>query len=144
MKKKFLDILACPIDKHFPLELIELDVKEEVFPVNNKDKNESKEDDDVNTQLKERHSDHQKKEQNGRQFKDKNLQENHIHEEQIVVIIDGILYCEKCSRFYPIIDEIPIMLPDELREKKKDIRFLEKWQKDIPEKILKFGKPWHL
>lgn len=144
MKKNFLDILACPIDKHYPLELIELDVKAEVYSDNNNDKDQSKENDNVNIQLKEKHSDHPKNEKNGSSSKDKNLKVNHIQEEQISVIIDGILYCEKCSRFYPIIDEIPIMLPDELREKNKDLKFLEKWQKDIPEKILKFAKPWHL
>lgn len=143
MKKNFLDILACPIDKHYPLELIELDVKEEVYSDNNNEKDQAKENDNVNTQL-EKHSDHPKNEKNGSRSKDKNLKDNHIQEEQISVIIDGILYCEKCSRFYPIIDEIPIMLPDELREKNKDLKFLEKWQKDTPEKILKFAKPWHL
>jgi uncharacterized protein YbaR (Trm112 family) len=28
MKKNMLDILACPLDKNYPLELIELNVKE--------------------------------------------------------------------------------------------------------------------
>ena len=31
MKRNILDILACPIDKHYPLELIELDTKEEIY-----------------------------------------------------------------------------------------------------------------
>ena len=89
MKKNFLDILACPIDKHYPLELIELDVKEEVYSDNNNDKDQAKENDNVNTQL-EKHSDHPKKEKNGSSSKDKNLKVNHIQEEQISVIIDGI------------------------------------------------------
>ncbi len=71
MNKKMCDILACPIDKHSPLEM---------FEVNSKDD----------------------------------------------LIIEGVLYCSDCSRFYPIIDEIPIMLPDELRDKKQDIEFLKK------------------
>ena len=37
------------------------------------------------------------------------------------VVSEGVLFCSKCSRFYPIIDEIPIMLPDELRDKKTEI-----------------------
>jgi hypothetical protein len=41
-------------------------------------------------------------------------------------------------------DEIPIMLPDDLREKEKDIEFLKTWQKQIPEKIKNSGLPWHL
>lgn len=32
-------------------------------------------------------------------------------------IIKGeVLICKKCNRWYPIIDDIPHMLPDELRE----------------------------
>ena len=91
MKKSMLDILACPIDKHYPLELFEI-----------------------------------------------------VSEEQTVK--EGILFCTECSRYYPIIDEIPVMLPDELREadKKRDIEFLKKWQSKIPEKVIKQGNPWHL
>ena len=70
---------------------------------------------------------------------------NEIHDnEQVTVIIDGILFCKKCSRFYPIIDEIPIMLPDELRDKQKDLQFLKKWENYLPELILKNSNPWHL
>lgn len=90
-----LDILACPIDKYYPLELIEIDIAE-----------------------------------------DKIINEN--------VIKEGLLFCSQCSRFYPIIEEIPVMLPDELRDKEKDIQFLQKWQEKIPNKIIKNGNPWHL
>jgi uncharacterized protein YbaR (Trm112 family) len=90
-----LDILACPIDKYYPLELIEIDTVE-----------------------------------------DKTSNEN--------VIKEGVLFCSQCSRFYPIIEEIPVMLPDELRDKEKDIQFLQKWHEKIPSKIIKNGHPWHL
>ena len=90
-----LDILACPIDKYYPLELIEIDTAE-----------------------------------------DKIINEN--------IIKEGVLFCSQCSRFYPIIEEIPVMLPDELRDKEKDIQFLQKWQEKIPSKIIKNGSPWHL
>jgi len=90
-----LDILACPIDKYYPLELIEIDIAE-----------------------------------------DKIINEN--------VIKEGVLFCSQCSRFYPIIEEIPVMLPDQLRDKEKDIQFLQKWQEKIPSKIIKNGNPWHL
>jgi uncharacterized protein YbaR (Trm112 family) len=91
MKKSMLDILACPIDKHYPLELFET-----------------------------------------------------LSEEQNVK--EGVLFCTKCNRYYPIIDEIPIMLPDELRKEKKDrdIEFLKKWRGKIPDKVIKQGNPWHL
>ena len=90
-----LELLACPIDKHYPLELFEINVKE-----NNDNKD--------------------------------------------VIITDGILFCNKCYRFYPIIDEIPILLPDELREKQKDINFLHKWYNKIPAKVINEANPWHI
>ena len=89
-----LELLACPIDKHYPLELFEINVKED------------KDDEDA-------------------------------------TIIDGILFCNKCYRFYPVIDEIPVLLPDELREKQKDIDFLHKWHNKIPSRVVNEGNPWH-
>jgi len=89
MNKKMMDILVCPIDKQFPLEIFEAESKDEI-------------------------------------------------------VIEGALYCDKCTRFYPIIEEIPIMLPDELRDKKQDMEFLDKNQKKLPEKIIKHAKPWHV
>ncbi|MGI0019026.1 MAG: Trm112 family protein [Nitrososphaera sp.] len=89
MKRSMLDILACPIDKHYPLELVEVEVREEE-------------------------------------------------------VKEGALVCSKCSRYYPIIDDIPVMLPDELRDRQRDINFLEKWKGRLPDKVLKQGNPWHL
>lgn len=89
MNKKLMEILACPIDKHFPLELVELASKEEV-------------------------------------------------------VSEGMIFCSKCSRYYPIIEEIPIMLPDELRDKSQDIEFLTKYRGTLPDKIVTKGVPWHL
>lgn len=126
-----LDILACPMDKNYPLDLIELHVKEfedgnlreSKFP--NDDKNTKKNNLTVN----------EENEIRGDVNKDK---------DKVIVIIEGILYCKKCLRFYPIIDEIPIMLPDELREKENDLKFLNKWKNNIPQKILNNANPWHL
>ena len=89
MKRTMLDILACPIDKHYPLELVEVEVR-------------------------------------GEEVK------------------EGALLCLKCGRYYPIIDDIPVMLPDELRDKKRDMDFLEKWKGKLPDKVLRQGNPWHL
>ena len=89
MRKQMMDILACPIDKNYPLELHQIKEKDEV-------------------------------------------------------ISDGVLFCSKCSRFYPIIEEIPIMLPDELRDKKLEMDFLKKYKEDLPEKIITKANPWHL
>ena len=127
-----LDILACPLDKNYPLELIELNVKElekedkvkeNYHPLNN----------DENNPIV-------KKNNNGGGNKANEIK----RKEKVIIVIDGILYCKKCSRFYPIIDEIPIMLPDELREKEKDLQFLTKWKQSIPEEILTNSNPWHL
>jgi uncharacterized protein YbaR (Trm112 family) len=89
MNKKMMDMLVCPIDKHFPLELYEVKSKDEA-------------------------------------------------------VLEGALYCVKCSRFYPIVEEIPIMLPDELRDKKHDVAFLEQNSETLPQKIIKHANPWHL
>ena len=56
----------------------------------------------------------------------------------------GLLSCSKCNRWYPIIDEIPRILPDELRNKRNDIFFLKKWRKQINSDIIKNGKPFKL
>jgi uncharacterized protein YbaR (Trm112 family) len=60
------------------------------------------------------------------------------------VVSEGALFCSKCSRFYPIIEEIPIMLPDELRNKEQEMQFLTSNKKKLPEKIISMAKPWHL
>lgn len=88
MKRKLMEILACPIDKHHPLKLHVFSEKDE--------------------------------------------------------IVDGLIVCPKCSRVYPIIDEIPHMLPDELRERNEDLAFLRKWKDKIPKRLLETGKPFNL
>ncbi|MFX1338335.1 MAG: Trm112 family protein [Promethearchaeota archaeon] len=40
-------------------------------------------------------------------------------------IESGILFCEKCYRWFPIIETIPQMLPDEYRDEQKEIEFLK-------------------
>jgi uncharacterized protein len=124
-----LDILACPMDKNYPLDLIELQVKE----FENDNLRESDFLNDDKTSKKNNLVINQENDIRGERTKDK-----------IIIIIEGILYCKKCSRFYPIIDEIPIMLPDELREKETDLEFLNKWKNNIPQKILNNANPWHL
>lgn len=88
VKRRLLDILACPIDKHYPLELLVFEEKDEIS--------------------------------------------------------EGMLVCNKCNRWYPISDEIPQMLPDDLREAKEDLEWLRKWKANVPEKVLSEGKPFRL
>ena len=83
-----MEILACPIDKYYPLELHVFEEKEE--------------------------------------------------------ITEGLLVCPQCDRWYPIEDEIPQMLPDDLRTAKEDLSWLEKWKGRVPEKVLLQGKPFRL
>lgn len=59
-------------------------------------------------------------------------------------IAEGVIICPKCLRWYPIRDEIPEMLPDELREEKEDLPFLKKWKEKFPKKIVSEGKPFNL
>jgi len=125
-----LDILACPMDKNYPLDLIELHVKE--FENDNSSGETNFVKDDKNSK-KNNLLINQENDISGEENKDK-----------IIVIVEGILYCQKCLRFYPIIDEIPIMLPDELREKEKDLEFLNRWKNNIPQNILNNANPWHL
>lgn len=122
------------MDKNYPLDLIELHVKElendnlreSNFKFPNDEKKTIKNNLTVNQEIN-------------------NIRaEVNKDKDKVIVIIEGILYCRKCLRFYPIIDEIPIMLPDELREKEKDLEFLNKWKNNIPQKILKNANPWHL
>jgi uncharacterized protein YbaR (Trm112 family) len=87
-KKKLMEILACPIDKHHPLDLHVFDEKEE--------------------------------------------------------IVEGMITCPECLRWYPIRDEIPELLPDEMRKRKDDLPFLKKWKDKVPKKILLEGKPFNL
>jgi uncharacterized protein YbaR (Trm112 family) len=88
LKKRLMEILACPIDKAYPLEL-------------------------------------------------------HVFEEGDE-ILSGIIICSKCNRWYPIIDEIPHMLPDDLREEKEDLAFLRKWKEKVPQNTLTEGRPFKL
>ncbi len=56
----------------------------------------------------------------------------------------GAIYCPKCSRFYPIMEGIPVMLPDDLRDRDSDIGFLKDHRGSLPEKITSGAEPWHL
>src|SRR5438876_11639845 len=88
LKRRLLDILACPIDKHYPLELHVFEEKEE--------------------------------------------------------ITEGLLVCTECNRCYPIYDEIPQMLPDDLRDAKEDLEWLGKWKERVTVTVLNDGTPLRL
>ena len=70
--------------------------------------------------------------------------ELHVFDEITEEIVEGVIICPKCLRWYPIREEIPEMLPDELREEKDEVPFLRKWKDKIPQKTLSEGKPFNL
>ena len=47
-----------------------------------------------------------------------------------IEIETGLLFCSKCKRWFPIIETIPQMLPDEYRDEEADVLFL-KTNKDL-------------
>src|SRR5438132_5449524 len=59
-------------------------------------------------------------------------------------ITEGLLVCPECDRWYPISDEIPQMLPDDLREAKEDLQWLSRWKTVVPPRVLAEGKPFRL
>jgi len=129
MKYRLLDLLACPIDKHFPLELI---VLEEVKPREEKERYKP---------LCEKYCG----------FHRKMVEE--LDSESLArdcaqclskEIVRGVLRCPECGRWFPIIEEIPHMLPDELRNSKEDIAFLQENQDKLPDEIRLHGKPFNL
>lgn len=46
-------------------------------------------------------------------------------------IIEGLLTCNQCNRYYPIIRGIPIMNPDEFREFKLEQPLIDSWEKKL-------------
>ncbi len=125
MKYRLLNILACPICKHFPLELYvierkryERDVKVEIPAC------------DLYCGFK------------GKYVKE--LKEHECIECLKYEVVTGVLYCPNCGRWYPIIDEIPRMLPDNYRSRSEDLNFLKKYRDELPEKIVHEGKPYNL
>jgi uncharacterized protein YbaR (Trm112 family) len=129
MKYRLLDILACPIDKHFPLELI---VIEEERPREEKEQSKP---------VCEKYCG----------FHGKMVEEldpakltedcSHCISKEIV---KGVLRCPECGRWFPIIEEIPHMLPDELRNSEEDLAFLRENQEKLPDVIKLYGKPFSL
>ncbi|MDD1778157.1 MAG: hypothetical protein LUQ65_08310 [Candidatus Helarchaeota archaeon] len=63
---------------------------------------------------------------------------------QFAEIEEGAIFCDKCARWYPIIETIPQMLPDDLREAEAEKSFLRNWKSKLPQKIIEEGKPFNL
>ncbi len=128
MKLRLMDILACPYDKHFPLELYELSRTR--YP-------------EREVKIKEKPLCELYCAREGKRIEELDREPDCVEclKEEIV---DGVLYCPKCGRWYPIIEEIPILLPDHLRNKEEDLAFLRKYADRLPDKITREGKPFSL
>ena len=59
-------------------------------------------------------------------------------------IHQGVVYCEGCTRFWMIHDDILYMSTDNIRDKKKELEFLREWQEHLPEHITQRSKPYNL
>ncbi len=127
MKYRLLDLLACPIDKDFPLKLIVF--QEEERSIEFKHGSVICE---LYCGLKAAY------------VKDSSLSAEECNKCMKREILNGILICSKCNRWYPIVDEIPQLLPDELRESNEDLSFLRKYAEKIPKNVLEEGKPFNL
>ena len=65
----------------------------------------------------------------------------------MVEVREGVLVCPECGRWYPIgnnVETIPELMPDDLRERKKELDWMRKWEGKIPGETLRKGKPFHL
>ncbi|MBS7638686.1 hypothetical protein KEJ49_07410 [Candidatus Bathyarchaeota archaeon] len=65
----------------------------------------------------------------------------------LIEVDEGLLVCTNCGRWYPIgsaVETIPELLPDELRDKDKDLSWMEKWRRLIPINVVEDGKPFNL
>jgi len=52
-------------------------------------------------------------------------------------IVQGLLECTSCERYFPIIGGIPVLLPDEYRDPKLEMPFLLQWRETIGERLLR-------
>lgn len=53
-------------------------------------------------------------------------------------IREGIFTCPSCKRYYPIVYGVPIMTPDEYRQKGLEEPLLKKWGLQLKEKEHKY------
>jgi uncharacterized protein YbaR (Trm112 family) len=128
MRYRLMDILACPICKAFPLELL-------VFEAT---KGEQKHRDKVGCEIycvyNGGPTDHMDKTEL-------------VRDCEICFSYDlreALLTCKKCGRWYPVMDSIPHMLPDDLRKEAEDRQFLVRHAEKVPERVKKEGLPFHL
>ncbi len=66
--------------------------------------------------------------------------------EDVDEIDEALITCPKCDRWYPVIDGIACMLPDDLRmagkQRIEEEAFLERWKDKVASNILDDGIPF--
>ena len=129
MKYRLMDLLACPMCRNFPLELHVIEEeRHEERTVNGK------------PPLCELYCSYK-----GSFIKD--MEKTPPCNECIKLEIKtAVIYCRKCGRWYPVIEYIPHMMPDYIREeeKEKELSFLEKYSDKIPDYIKFRAQPYNL
>jgi uncharacterized protein YbaR (Trm112 family) len=129
MRYSLINLVACPECKNFPLKLIVFEKKEEP-----RDFKVEEPFCDLYCGLREKYI--------------KDIKEGEMNCKDCLrnEIVSGILICNNCNRWFPILEGIPRMLPDRLRKKKKeeDVNFLRKYVNLIPKDILESGLPHNL
>lgn len=126
MKLRLMDLLACPMCKKFPLKLL-------VFKMEKRDRpKELPSKCPLYCALKDGW------------VKDVKPGDDECLDCFSREVVEGLIICEGCYRWYPVIDEIPHMLPDDLRvmDPDEELEFMRRWLNKFPEEILKSGKPF--
>ncbi len=128
MRLRLLDILACPLDCAAPLELIRL--KSSTRPPGQ----------NVFIAPCSTYCAHQNKpiraEQTANQLPCTACNS--------VMIQDAILSCPACHRWFPVINGIPVLVPDGLRNEREELALLRKYEAAVPQAILREGFPLNL
>ncbi len=132
MKYRLLDILACPECKGWPLKLLIFETKQYEYKILPEETPYCRDYCGLH----------------GRMIKEIDAEKLDCRSCVKTEIVSGMLICPKCGRWYPIMEEIPIMLPDEYRfrddERERERSFLERWREKVPKEILDSGKPFGL
>lgn len=141
MKLRLLDILACPIDKTWPLKIHIFEEREITDPkIPQADEITKvvckyycgKNDLVLSNEISDTADGSAKTlvatKEAGKVSYEKDCKECFSKE-----IISGIIKCSECDTYYPIIEEIPMMLKVELRNEDIERNFTLKWTEKIKE-----------
>ena len=152
MKPWLLNLLACPIDKHHPLEAYFFsweNGKPRIYSIDQTERLKKQlydgtisvsalksiQDLTENRYSLELYS-------NVMKFIDSDMVDWELEVlHQYLNVLDvkiGLLWCPECGRWYPIgssVETIPELLPDHFRDKERDALFLERWKDKLPGKV---------